>query len=283
MNQSLFKPMDLTIDKHDRLSEFNQLVYPVVSRRSKGLSLGINMNPDKKCVFDCEYCQVDRTVASPITNPALEQVEKELVSWLDYLLKEDNQYKDYNLMDIAVAGDGEPTTEKILPEVLELMVRLKENYQLKNCKLVLFTNGAGITKKALQDSLDLLFSNMGEVWFKLDAWDDESYQRINRSQIPYSTILKNLVEFSRQHPVVLQSCIFKETDQPANTDSFLPLLQRILDLEGKGAAFQKIQLYTVARKPAESWILPLSNEEMNVISKTFQDTLKFPVETYFEK
>src|SRR6478609_9161971 len=45
---------------HDRLWKHNRYVYPVVSRRSKGISLGINLNPDKLCNFDCIYCQVDR-------------------------------------------------------------------------------------------------------------------------------------------------------------------------------------------------------------------------------
>jgi hypothetical protein len=34
----------------------------VISRRSGGLSIGVNLNPDKICNFDCIYCQVDRTV-----------------------------------------------------------------------------------------------------------------------------------------------------------------------------------------------------------------------------
>ena len=36
-------------------------IYAVVSRRSQGLSIGINLNIDKICNFDCPYCQVDRS------------------------------------------------------------------------------------------------------------------------------------------------------------------------------------------------------------------------------
>ena len=46
---------------HDRLWKHNRYVYPVVSRRSKGISIGVNLNPDKVCNFDCIYCSVDRT------------------------------------------------------------------------------------------------------------------------------------------------------------------------------------------------------------------------------
>ena len=45
---------------HDRVWQANRYVYPVVSRRSKGISIGVNLNPDKVCNFDCIYCCVDR-------------------------------------------------------------------------------------------------------------------------------------------------------------------------------------------------------------------------------
>src|SRR5882757_8112593 len=48
---------------HPRQFRDNRYVYPVLSRRSGGISIGINLNPDKACNFDCIYCQVDRTVA----------------------------------------------------------------------------------------------------------------------------------------------------------------------------------------------------------------------------
>src|SRR5438270_11887785 len=41
----------------------NRFVYVVVSSRARGLSIGVNMNPDKRCSFDCVYCEVNRTTA----------------------------------------------------------------------------------------------------------------------------------------------------------------------------------------------------------------------------
>ena len=38
----------------------NRFVYVVISPRARGLSLGINMNPDRRCDFDCVYCEVNR-------------------------------------------------------------------------------------------------------------------------------------------------------------------------------------------------------------------------------
>src|SRR5947207_15923636 len=38
----------------------NRFVYAVVSARARGLSVGVNMNPDKNCNFNCLYCDVHR-------------------------------------------------------------------------------------------------------------------------------------------------------------------------------------------------------------------------------
>ncbi len=51
--------------QHSRSWQSNRYVYPVISRRSKGLSIGVNLNPDKVCNFDCVYCCVDRTHPTP--------------------------------------------------------------------------------------------------------------------------------------------------------------------------------------------------------------------------
>ena len=48
---------------HPRTYHENKFVYPVLSRRSGGISIGVNLNPDKICNFDCIYCQVDRRSA----------------------------------------------------------------------------------------------------------------------------------------------------------------------------------------------------------------------------
>ena len=41
----------------------NRFVYLVVSPRAHGMSVGVNFNPDKKCNFDCVYCEVNRKEA----------------------------------------------------------------------------------------------------------------------------------------------------------------------------------------------------------------------------
>ena len=63
---------------HERSFATNRFVYPVLSRRSQGVSIGINLNPDKVCNFDCVYCQVDRTTTSETRFVELDQLLLEL-------------------------------------------------------------------------------------------------------------------------------------------------------------------------------------------------------------
>src|SRR3954451_3804942 len=104
---------------HARLFEHNRFVYPVLSRRSGGISIGVNLNPDKICNFDCIYCQVDRR--SEAETPFVET--DRLVGEVDAMFKlvrSGELYRDEKfsavppslrrLNDVAFAGDGEPTT-----------------------------------------------------------------------------------------------------------------------------------------------------------------------------
>ncbi|MBT7256269.1 MAG: radical SAM protein, partial [Planctomycetaceae bacterium] len=71
---------------HDRSFADNRFVYPVLSRRSGGMSIGANLNPDKICNFDCIYCQVNRTTASETRFVEMQHLLDELQDMLDLVL-----------------------------------------------------------------------------------------------------------------------------------------------------------------------------------------------------
>ena len=52
----------LTITDHSRVFNNFTYIYPVVSRRSEGVSLGINLNINNACNWRCVYCQVEGLV-----------------------------------------------------------------------------------------------------------------------------------------------------------------------------------------------------------------------------
>src|SRR3954469_13500606 len=55
---TLVKPVNAFAQPRDFLE--NRFVYLTISPRARGLSIGVNLNPDRKCNFDCVYCEVAR-------------------------------------------------------------------------------------------------------------------------------------------------------------------------------------------------------------------------------
>ncbi len=298
--QDLEARITLSYANHSRLSELDRLVYPVISRRSGGLSLGVNLNPDKRCNFDCVYCQVDRTAEVALVEPSLQQLEQELRHWLDAISA--TGYRGYPLRDIGLAGDGEPTTVRILPQVLQLLLDLKREYALPEAvKLVLFTNATGLDRKDLLPLWQPFYQANGEVWCKLDYWDAQSLQELNRTSVSFERLLQKITRFGRQYPLVMQSCFFNWGGQPDSQllDSqplgsqplgsqqqleqgypgYVALVRQLL---AAGVRLNKIQAYTLARQPAEAQAHPWSDADMDRLAAGLRQCLQVPVELFYE-
>ncbi|MDR2542323.1 MAG: hypothetical protein LBC80_02595, partial [Treponema sp.] len=95
--------LNITPVNNHRQREKGVIVYPVYSRRAAGLSIGINLFPDKKnCLFNCPYCEV-----FPFNNDAvfsLEQMADDLRSVISAVRQQNIPIKD-----ICFSGNGEPT------------------------------------------------------------------------------------------------------------------------------------------------------------------------------
>ncbi|MEK6583942.1 MAG: radical SAM protein, partial [Nitrospirota bacterium] len=104
---------------HSRTFANNKYVYPVLSRRSKGISVGINLNPDRICNFDCVYCQVNRINYIQPVKVDIKRIGAELKETLDSVISgnlftippfDTTPVELRHLSDIAISGDAEPTT-----------------------------------------------------------------------------------------------------------------------------------------------------------------------------
>jgi wyosine [tRNA(Phe)-imidazoG37] synthetase (radical SAM superfamily) len=127
--------------RHERSFEANRFVYPVLSRRSQGLSIGVNLNPDKVCNFDCIYCQVDRTRQSETRFVEIDALLAELGAMVDFVTSgeiwQTEKFRDtpaalQRLNDIAFSGDGEPTTYKNFDEIIGRCAELKKCKEMGN-------------------------------------------------------------------------------------------------------------------------------------------------------
>src|SRR3990172_1276810 len=128
---------------HARLFERNRFVYPVLSRRSGGISVGVNLNPDKVCNFDCIYCQVDRTRQSETRFVETDTLIAELRATLEFVssgaIYETDKFRSVppqrgRLNAVAFPGDGEPTTYKNFDELMQRCAAVKADACLDDVK-----------------------------------------------------------------------------------------------------------------------------------------------------
>lgn len=276
---------------HRRIWRDFDYCYPVISRRSQGLSLGVNLNPDKVCNFDCVYCEVDRLTPPRRRILDLDVLDRELGALLDLAASGDiyrvppfdsARPEQRRLNDIAFSGDGEPTTAREFAEVVERVAELKRARGLDATKLVLITDSSRLQSPDVLRGLETLMANQGEIWAKLDAGTEAHYREICRSQVPFQRILDNLLATARRWPIVIQTLFLSWKGQgpsEAEQDAYAKRLEAIL---AQGGRIQAIQLYTVARPTPEPEARPLPRAAMDALAATLRARLPvLPLEVYY--
>ena len=230
---------------HPRSYRENKFVYPVLSRRSRGISIGVNLNPDKVCNFDCIYCQVDRRSEAETRFVEFDQLLAELDEMFRFVtsgdIYDDETFRDVpaelrRLNDVAFSGDGEPTTYKNFDEIVSRAAELKRRHALENVKLVLITNASMFHRPAVERGLEILDANNGETWAKLEAGTDEYFQLVERTKIPFRQVLDNITAAAQKRPLVIQSLFMRidgEPPSPGEIDAFCDRLNEITAADGR--------------------------------------------------
>jgi wyosine [tRNA(Phe)-imidazoG37] synthetase (radical SAM superfamily) len=280
----------LVVRDHRRTFAENRYVYAVVSRRSKGVSIGINLNPDKVCNFDCVYCQVDRKtppVVRTVDRPRLlEEVETTLDLVLSGELFEMERFRATppelrRLNDFAFSGDGEPTTYRQFAAVVRDVADIKRRRGLDDVKLVLITNATELHKPRVREGLAVLDANNGEIWAKLEAGTEAYYLQVDRTTIPFRRILDNITETAKVRPVVIQALFLRLHGQPPPSEELEAFCDRLNDICRAGGQIKLVQVYTVARVPAEHYVGPLSDAEVDGIVELVRQRTGLTAEPFY--
>jgi wyosine [tRNA(Phe)-imidazoG37] synthetase (radical SAM superfamily) len=279
--------------EHPRTFDEFRFVYPVVSRRSGGLSIGVNVNPDRQCAFDCIYCQVDRRSAPSGARFDLGVAERELRAILEMtasgVLAKHPRFRDVpgelmELKDIALSGDGEPTTLPNFAETVAMVARLKP----RAAKLLLITDAAGLDRADVKRGLATLDAHNGEIWAKLDAGTEEYFNLIDRSTIPFARILKNLTTCAKERAIVIQSLFLKVYGIGPSAEEIAAYCDRLREITGAGGTIKLVQISTVVREPmasingAPAWrsVTGLGDAELEAIRAIVKQRTKLAVEVY---
>ncbi len=285
-------PLTRLFQTHSRSFEDNRFVYAVVSRRSGGVSIGVNLNPDKYCNFDCVYCQVDRTVpgSQVLRKLDLPQLREELDEMVQLAtsggLFESPRFSatppEYRrLNDIAMSGDGEPTVSPIFDEVVQICADVRSAHGLEDVKLVLITNATMLQQPRVAKALEIFDANNGEIWGKLDAGTEGYYQRVDRTEVKLAEVMENLIVTARKRPIVIQSLFMRldgDPPPPAEQEAYCDRLNEII---AAGGQIKHVQIHTIARPPAENFATPLENAEVDALAELVRRRAGLTVEAYY--
>ena len=265
---------ELRTDSHPRTFGTNRYVYAVLSRRARGVSIGINVNPDKACNFACVYCQVDRTVPPAVTGVdegrLLEELEAMLAAAAAGRLAELAAVDGVppalrRVADVAFSGDGEPTSWPGWPELVPRVGELLERY-LPGVPMTLITNASLFHLERVRRGLDALAARGGRVWAKLDAGTEERFHHVNGTTIPFARVLDNIRGEARRRPVVVQSLFFREAGVAPAREEIEAWAARLAEIRAAGGTIAEVQVTTVARRPPSPEITALSPGELEEIA-----------------
>ena len=278
-------------EDHTRQFAENRYVYPVLSRRAGGISIGVNLSPDKLCNFHCVYCQVDRELraagaerAVPLKDAGygmgepvdVDLLAAELDDMVDAVVSgrlfEGTRFGQtpaslQRLNDIAISGNGEPTLCPRFAEVVQLCAEARRRRRLDDVKLVLITNSTLLDRESVRRGLAVLDGANGEIWAKLDAGTEAYYRRVARSMVPFSKILDNVLITAQTRPIVIQTLLMRLEEKPPSGEEITAYCQRLTDILAAGGQIRLVQLHTVARRPAEAYVAPLDDRELDAIGE----------------
>lgn len=263
---------NLTISDHSRDSAGLRYIYAVVSRRSHGVSVGVNLNTNSACNWRCIYCQVPGLTrgAAPPVDMAL--LERELRDFLHELMHGDYMERRVpedmrRINDIALSGNGEPTSAEGFAEVIELVCRLKQELELPaQVKLVLITNGSLMQRENVQQGVRRMTQHNGEVWFKLDRASEAGMQLVNDTRLGLDKVRENLrTAISCCPNTWLQTCWFSldgASPGKQEEDDYVNFVEALLN---DGIVPRGVLLYTLARpslQPEAQRLGALSQEQL---------------------
>ena len=244
----------LTTDDHCRDSAGLRYVYPVISRRAGGVSIGINLNTNNACNWACLYCQVDNLTRGGPPPVDLDCLERELVGFLEDALHGDFMQRQVplearRLMDVAFSGNGEPTSA---PEFAGAVARvgavLARFGQSGRLMVRLITNGSFMHRPEVQAGIRQLAELGGEVWLKIDRVEATEAAAINGVPLSPAKLARNLEICSALAPTWVQTCWFA-LDGAAPTARareaycafMLPLADRLAGIHLYGLARPSLQ------------------------------------------
>jgi wyosine [tRNA(Phe)-imidazoG37] synthetase (radical SAM superfamily) len=277
----------LTLNDHSRTSVGLKYVYPAMSRRSGGLSIGLNFNPNNACNWRCIYCQVPNLIRGSAAEMDFTLLEFELRAFLTDVLHGDfyDRFQiataQREIKDLAISGNGEPTSLLDFEPAIALIGRVASELGLfPKARFILITNGSLIHQTKVQQGLKRLQAYGGQVWFKLDSATEIGRRQINNTDQSAQKALENLKLCSQLCTTKIQTCAV-DYQHRGWVDSERVAYLNFLTQVKQHTTVQDVMLYTIARpsfQPEAKDLAKLDRDQLNQWAQAIQ-SLGFQVQT----
>jgi wyosine [tRNA(Phe)-imidazoG37] synthetase (radical SAM superfamily) len=266
----------------------NRFVYITISARARGLSVGVNMNPDKACNFDCLYCEVDRHTPFQKQSLDVTAMSEELQRTLAFVHSgQIRLHQPYGVLPgelvelrhVALSGDGEPTLCPNFAEAVQSVIHIRACGGFPFFKIILITNAAGLDLIPVKDSLKLL-THFDEVWAKLDVGTQAYMDKVNRPQVPLEKVLANILRLGRQRPVIIQSLFSLLDGQEPPAEEIEQYIERLKELKTAGAVIPLVQVYSPTRPVTQAGCGHLPLKSLSHIAKLIRTATGLRAEVF---
>ncbi|MBI5724392.1 MAG: radical SAM protein [Planctomycetes bacterium] len=293
---------DNPIHLHRRQWRNCRCVYPVISRRAGGLSIGVNLNLDKRCNFSCVYCQVDRRKGRKAGNPDLELLGRELHLAMEEAISgrlwDEPGFRETpvalrRINDIAFSGDGEPTCLADFDKAVKTAARVKAVFSRPDVKLVVITNSTLLESPQVRRALPIMDESNGEIWAKLDAGTQEYFEIIDRpaGRMKLDKIIAGIKSLARRAgegsgkpgcALVIQTLFMKLDGQGPDEAQIGAYCGRLNGIISSGGRIELVQLHTIARPPATESASAMADSELDRIAAKVRAAVPgVPVGVYY--
>lgn len=260
----------LRTDDHRRDSAGLRYVYPVISRRAGGVSVGINLNPNNACNWACVYCQVEGLSRGGPPPLELDRLEAELAGFLDDAINGDFMRRQVpetarRLVDVAFSGNGEPTSAPEFADAVARVAEVLRRFGL-NVPLRLITNGSLLHRPAVQDGIRRLGEAGGEVWFKLDRATAVEVAAINGVAWAPEKAARNLETCAALAPTWVQTCWFAFDGQVPDAASLAAYCALLAPLADRLAGVHLYGLARPSQQPAAPRLAALPEAALRAVA-----------------
>lgn len=245
--------VELTYTDHDRNAAGLKYVYPVISRRAKGVSIGVNLNPNNACNIRCIYCQVPNLRYGKGPEIDLSRLERELRSMLETVVRGDFLQtrvpeEARRLHDVALSGNGEPTSSPHFCDAIEVVAKVLRDLSLiGSIKTVLITNGTLMHRTVVQKGAARLGDLNGEVWFKVDSATREGLKNIHSIRLSPVKQLTRLKRSAEVSPTWVHTCLFAQHGRPPSKTEQDAYIEYLRLIKADSIPVRGVYIYTLAR------------------------------------